>query len=653
MADRVGQQLGNYRLVRLLGRGGFAEVYLAENVQLGSAAAVKVLHAQLASEDIEHFRNEARTIARLVHPHIVRVFDFNVQEGVPFLVMDYAPNGTLRQRYPKGTKLPIGTIVPYVRQVADALYYAHEQRVIHRDIKPENMLLGRQQEIVLSDFGIATISQSSRYQNTQDIVGTVAYMAPEQIQGKPRPASDQYALGIAVYEWLTGDRPFHGSSTEVAIQHAVATPQPMHERVPISPAVEHVVMTALDKDPNRRFAHVRAFANALEQASTMEQSAPLFQPPMGSSTMPTYAPPTAGTPPPNAQPAMPSNAPTFISAPSGPQYTAPSYRTSSSTENFPSNAPTFISTPPGANTPRTGASPAGTVLSVYRGHSGWVYAAAWAPDNRRIASAGTDGAVHTWDSANGEQVAVYRQHTKRVNALIWLPDGERIASASNDKTVHIWEAASGRQLSFYAGHTDWVNALASSPDGRRIISSGNDKHAYVWDAGYPPASPQPLLTYRNNSAINAVAWSPDGRRVVTGGNDKAVQVWDANNGSLHSTYQGHSGRVNAVAWSPDGSRIASASDDKTVRVWDAANGNLLLVYSAHTQIVNAVIWSPDNRQLVSASYKAAHVWDAASGNTRFSYGGHSDWVRSVSWSPDGSRIASAGDDKTVQVWAIG
>ncbi|TMF42881.1 MAG: serine/threonine protein kinase, partial [Chloroflexi bacterium] len=106
MADRVGQQLGNYRLVRLLGRGGFAEVYLAENVQLGSPAAVKVLHAQLASEDIEHFRNEARTIARLVHPHIVRVFDFNVQEGVPFLVMDYAPNGTLRQRYPKGIKLP-------------------------------------------------------------------------------------------------------------------------------------------------------------------------------------------------------------------------------------------------------------------------------------------------------------------------------------------------------------------------------------------------------------------------------------------------------------------------------------------------------------------------------------------------------------------
>src|SRR5947207_42939 len=135
---------------------------------------------------------------------------------------------------------------------------------------------------------------------------------------------------------------------------------------------------------------------------------------------------------------------------------------------MPSNAPTFISTPPGANAPRADASPAGTVLSVYRGHSGWVYAAAWASDNRRITSAGTDGAVHTWDSANGEQVAVYRQHTKRVNALIWLPDGERIASASNDKTVHIWEDASVRQLSFYAGHNDRYNALEGSHASRRI-----------------------------------------------------------------------------------------------------------------------------------------------------------------------------------------
>src|SRR5438309_7257222 len=109
MVDRVGQQLGNYRLVRLLGQGGFADVYLGEHVYLETQAAIKVLHTQLAREDIEQFRIEARTIARLEHPYIVRVLDFGVEGSTPFLVMSYAPNGTLRQRHPKGTRLPLTT----------------------------------------------------------------------------------------------------------------------------------------------------------------------------------------------------------------------------------------------------------------------------------------------------------------------------------------------------------------------------------------------------------------------------------------------------------------------------------------------------------------------------------------------------------------
>src|SRR6266568_8408952 len=211
MADRVDQQLGNYQLIRLLGEGGFAEVYLGEHIYLGTQAAIKVLHTQLASDDVDKFRTEARTIARLVHPHIVRVLEFGVEGKTPFLVMDYAPNGTLRNLHPKGTQLQLDIIVTYVKQIADALQYAHNEKVIHRDIKPENMLLGRRNNILLSDFGIALVAQSSRYQSAREIAGTMVYMAPEQIQGKPRPASDQYSLGIVVYEWLSGDRPFHGS----------------------------------------------------------------------------------------------------------------------------------------------------------------------------------------------------------------------------------------------------------------------------------------------------------------------------------------------------------------------------------------------------------------------------------------------------------
>src|SRR5437660_2121610 len=123
MDNRIGQQFGNYRLIDLLGEGGFAEVYLAEHLHLGTQAAIKLMHTQLASDDLEKFRNEARTIARLVHPHIVRVLDFGIENKTPFLVMDYASNGSLRKRHPKGTHLPLDTIVNYVKQVADALQY--------------------------------------------------------------------------------------------------------------------------------------------------------------------------------------------------------------------------------------------------------------------------------------------------------------------------------------------------------------------------------------------------------------------------------------------------------------------------------------------------------------------------------------------------
>src|SRR5437868_8994313 len=241
MADRVGQQLGNYQLTHLLGEGGFAEVYLGEHIHLGTQAAIKVLHTRLTSDDIGPFRNEARTIARLEHAHIVRVFDFGLKDTTPFLVMSYAPNGTLRQLHPRGTRLPLATIVSYIKQIAPALQFAHEQKLIHRDIKPENLLVGRNGDILLSDFGIALVTQSSRNQSTQDIAGTIAYMAPEQIQAHPRPASEQYSLGIVVYEWLSGDRPFHGSFTEIAIKHSVVLPPPLREKVPtISPVVERV-----------------------------------------------------------------------------------------------------------------------------------------------------------------------------------------------------------------------------------------------------------------------------------------------------------------------------------------------------------------------------------------------------------------------------
>jgi predicted ATPase/class 3 adenylate cyclase len=269
----VGQQLGNYRLIHLLGQGHWGSVYLGEHQHLHTQAAIKVLHGPWDEREVEGFLAEARTLAHLRHPHIVRVLDFGVQEATPFLVMEHAPGGSLRQLHPKGMRLPLETVISYVQQVAAALHYAHEQRLVHRDLKPENLLLGHDQQVWLSDFGLALLAHSSRSQSVQQTAGTVAYMAPEQLQGRSTSASDQYALGVVTYEWLAGERPFSGSYTEVAVQQTLTSPPSLSEKVPMLPsAVEHVVSRALAKDPSARFPTIEAFAIALEMASREDAS---------------------------------------------------------------------------------------------------------------------------------------------------------------------------------------------------------------------------------------------------------------------------------------------------------------------------------------------------------------------------------------------
>lgn len=269
--DYLGQIFGEYRLLDWLGGGSFGDVYRAEHIRDHHIiVAVKVLEVRLTqSEELKEFINEARTI-RLKHPHIVPLLDFGISaNNTPFLVMDYAPHGNLRQRHPKGSRLPLATVVSYVTPLASALQYAHDHHLVHRDVKPENMLVGKQQEILLSDFGIAVVTHSSRSTTLQEVIGgTVPYMAPEQLQGQPRAASDQYALGIVVYEWLCGQRPFEGTGVEIAVQHATLPPRPLRHFIPELPIpIEQVILKALAKDPDARFPSAQDFAFTLEQVA--------------------------------------------------------------------------------------------------------------------------------------------------------------------------------------------------------------------------------------------------------------------------------------------------------------------------------------------------------------------------------------------------
>ena len=267
MTDRLGQHLGNYQIIQLLGQGGCARVYLGKHRYLKSYAALKVLNTRIMPDDERKFLAEAQTLANLRHPNIVHLLDFSIEKEIPVLIMDYAPNGSLRQCHAHGTQMPLTTVVDFVVQIASALQYAHNHNIIHRDVKPENILLDADQRLLLSDFGLSLLTPPSQQLSTQDSAGTPLYIAPEQLQSKPCYASDQYALAVMVYGWLCGDLPFRGNQWEVGQHHIHTDPPPLRPMRPELPLmVETAVLKALAKKPQDRFGSTQAFAEALVQA---------------------------------------------------------------------------------------------------------------------------------------------------------------------------------------------------------------------------------------------------------------------------------------------------------------------------------------------------------------------------------------------------
>jgi serine/threonine protein kinase len=694
-AARVGQLLGNYRLVQLLGKGGFAEVFLGEHVHLGTQAAVKVLHTHLTSGDVEGFRQEARMIARLIHPHIVRVLDFGVDHDLPFLVMDYAPSGTLRQRYPRGTRLPLREAVNYTGQVAEALQYAHDQRLIHRDIKPENMLLGRNGEVLLSDFGIALVSQNSQSGTAQDVAGTIVYMAPEQFRAHPRPASDQYALAIVTYEWLRGTPPFQGTYTEIAIKHTMTLPQPLRVLRPDLPvAVEEVVMTALHKDPSQRFPTVRAFAQALASACQQyphRQFAPLTQqmskPLPSSTTSPlqqthqstfsTQAAPTSqssGLPAPSSQitptfrKPLPTDALSTSTNTPSPQPFAPAPVAASGYLHTPIN-PAFA-VPSQVQQRRlvtrrtllvgtmslTGIGGAATAYAALSSYFTRPQTSTPPTAGRTISSPGQKSAASPTSVSLPAALLTYTGHHNMLSCIAWSPDGHAIATSAADGTAQVWNAQTGHPLLVYHSHIppvradDWVQSVSWSPNSKQLLTCFiSALSAQIFDAAngtmQASFSPAPGGTFMR------VSWSPNGKYIALGNSTGSLQIYAVPSNQIIATCPGPGGILQALTWSPDSTRVA-ANNNSLITIWKATTGQKVLDYNNHHANVYSLSWSSDGKLIASAAGDGTvQIWDAASGNTQLTYSKHQGGtIQAAAWSPDTTMIASGGNDQNTHVW---
>jgi serine/threonine-protein kinase len=279
MDSPVGQTVGRYRIVEQLGRGGMAEVYKAYQPNLDRYVALKLMHPFLAADQdfIARFEREAKNVAALRHPNIVQVYDFDVHNGTPYMVMEYIEGGTLKTHLENlaraGRNMPLAEATHIVREVGKALAYAHQRQMIHRDVKPANVMLDAGGRVILTDFGIAKILTGPSYTVTGATVGTPAYMSPEQGLGRPGDhRSDVYALGVMLYQLTTGQLPYEADTPLAVMLKHVNEPLPLPRTLKpdLPEGMERIILKSMAKSPDDRFQSADAMLAQLGNLDTAE-----------------------------------------------------------------------------------------------------------------------------------------------------------------------------------------------------------------------------------------------------------------------------------------------------------------------------------------------------------------------------------------------
>lgn len=596
-----GQKFGRYEVQEELGRGGMATVYRAYDPQFKRTVAIKLLPREfMHNPDFkQRFEREARALASLEHPAIVPVYDFGEDDGQPYLVMRHMGGGSLSDVIASGPMKP-AEVARIIKIISAGLDEAHKRAIIHRDLKPGNILFDEYGNPYVSDFGLVKIAEGDGNLTGSGIVGTPAYMAPEMAtKSGVTPLIDVYAIGVTVYQMLTGVAPYQSDTPMGAMMAHMTEPIPNiydSAKIELPEGLQEIIERGMAKDPIQRYQSAGELADDLVAVLAGGEVS---------------SRPATGT-----------------------------YKAVRARAGAGSKLPVWVWGAAGV----AGLVVLGGVIALVAGGglSGKPAEAAVTP------TPDYGAAISSQNVALIEPVHQFTGHTKTVTSLKWSPDGSKLASSSADTTAILWDASTGSQLEQLKGHTNWVTGVAWSPDGKQLVTSSSDRSVVIWNAN---GGDQVKVLGTKGYGLSSVDWSPLGVSIGTGAYYTDVLIWDLETGEQRVALKEHTDWTNAFVYSPDGLKAATGSKDTRVIIWDMAGNAPLQRLTGHTNAVLAVAWSPDGKKVISGSQDfTAKIWNVETGLELKSLEGHTQTVTSVAWSPVSDVVATGSLDRTVILW---